>query len=57
LKNCYVSSFDAEILAKNLEAVLVSQVKSNGRDAVYAQKLDNDSVALKIIDIYKSKVK
>lgn len=54
LKNCFLSNHDASELAKNINLVLLSGERSNGREKIIELQLDSNSVANKILDIYKS---
>jgi teichuronic acid biosynthesis glycosyltransferase TuaC len=53
--NCYVSStYNAEELANFVLLVMNSNSRSNGRDCLLEQGLDSDTVAKKLIDLFKS---
>jgi len=54
---CYISSFDAENVAKQIEKGLNYGVKINGRDRIIDLGLDSDKIAISIIAIYKKVLK
>lgn len=55
--NCYLAEYDANDIAEKLKKVLENGGRSNGREKILKMGLDSESVANKIIDIYKSVIK
>jgi glycosyltransferase involved in cell wall biosynthesis len=53
-ENCFVTSFDPEDIRDKIQKVIDSGKRSNGRDRILELGLDSESVAGKIICIYKS---
>lgn len=57
---CYVTDFDPENIRTNILKAIDHRRKhhyTNGRDKIMEMKLDSDSVAERIIDLYKSLIK
>ena len=54
VENCYLTSYDAKDIAEKLRIVLADGRRTNGRDKILKMGLDSESVAKKIVEIYKS---
>lgn len=54
VENCYLASYDAKDIAEKLRIVLADGRRTNGRDKILKMGLDSESVAKKIVEIYKS---
>lgn len=60
VKGCYITSFDAQDMADKIKLALEfaeEKGKTRGRERIRKLKLDAESVAEKLIDIYKSVIK
>ena len=54
VENCYLAPYDAKDIAEKLRIVLADGRRTNGRDKILKMGLDSESVAKKIVEIYKS---
>lgn len=58
VENCYLAEYDAKDIADKLKLVLANNGKrTNGREKILKMGLDSESVAKRIISVYKSVVK
>jgi len=57
IKGCYLTSFDPGDVAEKIKLALKSGNQTNGRERIIELGLDSDSVAKKIIDVYKKVLK
>ncbi len=53
-QRCYISSYDVKDFAENLQKALKFGQRTKGRDRITKLGLDSQSVAKKILDVYKS---
>lgn len=52
-KNCYISSYDAHQLRRNLRIALQNNQRTKGRERIVEMRLELDTIAKKIVDVYK----
>ena len=53
VENCYLVDYDAKNIAEKLNRVLKNGKRSNGREKILKMGLDSESVANRIVEIYK----
>jgi teichuronic acid biosynthesis glycosyltransferase TuaC len=53
VENCYISSFDPEDISEKIRSALQSDGNTNGREKIFRMRLDSESVAKKIGDVYR----
>lgn len=53
----YVTSFDAKEISERINAIIESNERSNGRKRIMSLGLDNDTIACKLLSIYKAVLK
>jgi teichuronic acid biosynthesis glycosyltransferase TuaC len=52
VKNCHIVSYSASEIKEKLQEVAINNIRTNGREELIKQGLDENSVAQKIISIY-----
>ena len=53
VENCYLVKYDAKDIADKLNVILVKGARTNGREKIMKMGLDSESVANRIVKIYK----
>lgn len=54
IEGCYVTGFSAEEISEKIKLVLNSGKRIESRDKIFKQELDAESVAKKIVEVYKN---
>lgn len=51
---CYICEYDSEEIYQRIDTIIKQNIRTNGRERIISLKLDSDSVANRIVNIYNS---